>query len=65
MRMPPTVTAPHSYPRADRTLALKHHPDKGGDPEVFKSYAEAYAVLSDPETRAAYDDELRERRWQH
>ena len=36
-------------------LALKHHPDKGGDPEVFKTYAEAYAVLSDAEKRRVYD----------
>ena len=41
--------------KAYRTLALKHHPDKGGDPEVFKTYAEAYAVLSDPEKKRVYD----------
>ena len=38
-----------------RKLALKHHPDKGGDPEKFKLYAEAYAVLSDAEKRRVYD----------
>jgi hypothetical protein len=41
--------------KAYRNLALKHHPDKGGDPEVFKQYAEAYAVLSDKEKRRVYD----------
>ena len=41
--------------KAHRMLALKHHPDKGGDPEVFKTYAEAYAVLSDAEKRRVYD----------
>ena len=41
--------------KAYRKLALKHHPDKGGDPEVFKTYAEAYAVLSDPEKKRVYD----------
>ena len=31
------------------------HPDKGGDPEKFKTISEAYAVLSDEQKRAAYD----------
>ena len=38
-----------------RKCALASHPDKGGDPEVFKLIAEAYAVLSDPEKRRVYD----------
>lgn len=45
--------------RAYRTLAVQHHPDKNpGDPhaeEKFKECAEAYAVLSDSQKRAAYD----------
>ena len=41
--------------KAYRSLALKHHPDKGGDPETFRQYAEAYAVLSDAEKRKVYD----------
>jgi len=41
--------------KAYRRLALKEHPDKGGDPEKFKAIAQAYAVLSDPQERAAYD----------
>src|SRR5215218_4211777 len=45
--------------RAYRTLAVKHHPDKNpGDAqaeEKFKECAEAYAVLSDSQKRAAYD----------
>ncbi|HET7696214.1 MAG TPA: molecular chaperone DnaJ [Vicinamibacterales bacterium] len=44
---------------AYRKLALKHHPDRNpGDKkaeEAFKEAAEAYAVISDPEKRAAYD----------
>lgn len=43
---------------AFRALAMKYHPDrnKAADAETrFKEIAEAYAVLSDPEKRAAYD----------
>jgi molecular chaperone DnaJ len=45
--------------RAYRALAVQHHPDKNpGDTaaeEKFKEAAEAYAVLSDAQKRAAYD----------
>jgi len=36
-------------------LALKYHPDKGGDAEKFKEIAEAYEVLSDSDRRKNYD----------
>lgn len=46
--------------KAFRKLSLKWHPDKNPDnkeeaEEKFKSIAEAYTVLSDPEKRQVYD----------
>jgi len=44
----------HAY----RKLARKYHPDVSKDPDAearFKEIGEAYAVLKDPEKRAAYD----------
>ena len=38
-----------------RSLAMMHHPDKGGDEETFKRIKEAYEILSDPIRRKAYD----------
>lgn len=41
--------------KAHRKLALKHHPDKGGDPDTFKEINEAHDVLKDPKKREIYD----------
>jgi len=42
--------------RAYRSLASKHHPDKGGDTATFQTIQEAYAILSDPQKKAEYDN---------
>jgi len=54
-----------------RRLAQEHHPDRGGagDPETMTRINQAYEVLSDPDRRARYDQQLlalrppRRRRW--
>lgn len=48
--------SPDEIKRAYRSLASKHHPDKGGDTATFQKVQEAYATLSDPEKRSAYDN---------
>jgi DnaJ family protein A protein 2 len=42
--------------KAYKKLAMKNHPDKGGDPEVFKRISEAYEVLGDPDRRNQHDN---------
>ncbi|WP_432975064.1 DnaJ C-terminal domain-containing protein [Dactylosporangium sp. CA-233914] len=55
--VPRTATA-EEIQRAYRTLARRSHPDVNKEPgaeDRFKEIAEAYHVLSDPQSRRAYD----------
>lgn len=45
--------------KAYRSLAMKHHPDRGGDQAKFQDIQEAYATLSDPQKRAEWDMQRR------
>lgn len=44
--------------KAFRKLAVKYHPDRGGDEQKFKEISEAYDTLSNPEKRREYDQML-------
>tara|TARA_Y100000310_G_scaffold155358_1_gene154829 strand:+ start:245 stop:892 length:648 start_codon:yes stop_codon:yes gene_type:complete len=41
--------------KAFRKLALKYHPDKGGDEEKFKQVNQAYSMISDEAKRSQHD----------
>jgi DnaJ family protein A protein 2 len=41
--------------KAYRKMAVKHHPDKGGDEHFFKEINAANEILSDPKKRELYD----------
>lgn len=41
--------------KAYRSMAMKHHPDRGGDEKRFKEVEEAYRTLSDPQKKQMYD----------
>ena len=41
--------------KAYRKMAMKHHPDRGGDEKRFKEIEEAYRTLSDPQKKQMFD----------
>jgi len=47
--------SPDAIKKAYRKMAVKMHPDKGGDPEKFKEIQKAYDVLGDDRKREIYD----------
>ena len=57
----PRTESPGGIRSAYRDLAKKMHPDVAGEQatRAFQEITEAYDVLSDPQRRRAYNDELR------
>jgi len=43
--------------KAYKKLAMKYHPDRGGDEKRFKEISQAYETIGDPEKRSNYDHE--------
>lgn len=41
--------------KAYRSMAMKHHPDRGGDEQKFKEISQAYEFLSDPQKKQIID----------
>jgi len=44
--------------QAYRKLAMKYHPDRGGDEKKFKEIEEAYRTLSNPQKKQDYDNPM-------
>lgn len=51
----PKTASQEEIKKAYRKLAMRYHPDKGGDESKFKEINEAYDTLGDAEKRSNYD----------
>lgn len=49
------TTSQEEIERLYKHLAMRHHPDRGGNAEEMKAINEAYGVLGNAATRRAYD----------
>ncbi|GEM_PF-6294169 len=49
---------PQEIKAAFKKLAVKHHPDKGGDPEKFKAVNESYNILLPPKIEDPSDSNM-------
>jgi curved DNA-binding protein len=47
--------SPDEIKKAYKKMAMKHHPDRGGDEQKFKEVEEAYRTLSDPQKKQMFD----------
>lgn len=52
----PRSASQEEIKQAYRKMAMKHHPDRGGDGAQFQKIQEAYATLSDEQKKAYYDN---------
>lgn len=51
--------------KAYKKLAMKHHPDRGGDEKTFQSISQAYDTIGDTAKRQQYDQERQGRPFIH
>ena len=49
-------SSPEEIKKAYKKLSMQHHPDRGGNEELFKSINEAYSTLRDPSKKQQYDN---------
>lgn len=62
--VPPDATD-DDIKKAYRSLAMKHHPDRGGDQAKFQEIQEAYSVLTDPQKREEWNMARHQRSHDH